>query len=138
MQSPAQLDKLERLATFLETKVDAKRFNISSWGSTVKADDPTYTGCAAGYGTVVFNGEGFKLHHAKTGVIVTYQNADGLEATRKFFGVESEDNHFLFTGTGGAGTDPRKAAKNIRDVIKKVKLANAAKNNDVIAWNVFN
>jgi hypothetical protein len=122
--STIRLDRLERLANYLDTKVPATKFNILCWGTTDNPDDPEYVGCAAGYATLVFRQEGFhyKAAHSHPRIVV-FDGKYSFEAIHAFFGIDQDDSYLIFTCQGGAGTNPHKAAANIRAVIARERRA---------------
>lgn len=116
-QSP-RLDRLERLATHLETKVRPGSFDINSWGNGDDPDALGYVGCAAGHSVAIFRADGLKLDPGYAGSAeLAYGNLKNAGATKAFFGVNDAEYRTLFTTFGGAAHDPKKAAANIRKVV---------------------
>jgi hypothetical protein len=128
--SVVQVERLEKLATYLDTKVDPKKFDMNTWGTTNNPDDPNYMGCAAGHATALFKSEGFTLmrtEHPTPGnpmAYVTCYNGNQVDAIARFFGVpgngESSDYGYLFGGKNGKDiNDPHAAAKRIREFTQR-------------------
>lgn len=121
-QTP-RLDRLERLASYLETGVKPRAFDIASWGNCLNPDDPNYVGCSAGHGVALFRADGLNLRQVDGHPKVAYRDEIGLKACREFFGVGVKDADLLFSTSGGAGHDPTRAAANIRKVVARHRVA---------------
>jgi hypothetical protein len=128
-----RLDRLKRLAVLIE-ELPAERFDMRTWASRgVGPDDPTYVGCAGGWATRLFAPEGFQITRAQTGskyITVQFNGLVGLHATRAFFGLDEQDNRYLFTAMGDPGLTPRVMSERIRQVIR-------SHNRSVVALSLF-
>jgi hypothetical protein len=56
-----RLERLARLADFLEKEVDPKRYNIRLYANTTDAKSPSFVGCALGHSTRLFAKDGFRI-----------------------------------------------------------------------------
>lgn len=115
--TPLRIDRLERLASYLESgRVAPQRFQMSQWGSTTNANDPDFYGCAAGHATAIFASDGFRFTGHQT---IGYQNESNLRACQAFFGLEYVEAEHLF---GGGVQTPATEAFEIRKVIGRHKI----------------
>lgn len=105
--STPRIDRLERLANYLETKVQPKRFDMGRWGNLDNPDDPNYEGCAAGYSTAIFRHDGLRLDHGD----ITYRGKASHAALVDFYGITDVESMRLF---GARSLTPAEEAANIR------------------------
>jgi hypothetical protein len=110
--------------------VPAERFDMRTWVSRgVGPDDPLYVGCAAGWATKIFASEGFSLARVQSGshfITVQFEGLFGLDATRKFFGLDEDENRYLFAAGGDPDISPLMESERIRQVIRRRSRAAVA------------
>lgn len=99
------VDRLEKLATFLET-VDPARFDYTQWFSDSYSEESTCAnlnplehkcgslGCAMGWASTIPEFQALGLRSA--GDTVYFNGRYGFGAAEKFFGLEYDEANFLF------------------------------------------
>lgn len=127
-QAQIRIDRLEKIAYYLETQVAPDHFTFSTWGTTDNPDDPDYLGCVAGHATRAFGEKAFYLERCDDSIFplrVAFNTGGkhllGFAAVGRFFGVSDEDGRYLFMNTGKDTI--AEAVKKIREVIQREKFA---------------
>lgn len=120
-QTP-RLDRLTKLADYLDKEVPPKKFNIQNWGNTTNPDDPNYVGCAGGWSTKLFAKEGIHYERNHETNAPFYRGKSGTDAMMEFFGLSFLETEFLFSNKGKASDNPHKAASNIRMIVNKYRV----------------
>lgn len=121
--------KLLKLATFLETKVPRRKFNMEFWGTTPQnAYSCGTAACALGWAGYIpaFKKEGLTTAPDEYGGVVTFSTPDGskycnFSAGREFFELTDDEAYNLFS-PGNYPTNkrgPKSVAKRIREMVKK-------------------
>ena len=94
-----RLDRLTRLADFLEEEVPDKQFTLTSWfyGDFESRDCGT-AACALGWSTVLFRKEGVRRYVDSHGFVhVWFGDALGYDAGAALFGISYNQSNFLFS-----------------------------------------
>lgn len=114
-------ERLLRLATFLEEKVEPERFNMDHWfdGDFEKNTCGT-TACALGWATVVFP-RSLKMVKAYGVSHVEHirSGRHGAAAAVAFFGLDQWIADFIFCGPSGT---PQKVAHRIRRLVENMDI----------------
>lgn len=126
---PFQRAKLLKWATFLETKVPKKHFDMESWS---RGPSPCNTaGCALGWATCCFPRSDLKLiatpgwfDEDTWDVSITYREWSGTSAAMKMFGLTADEAEYIVMPESYPSWDrfgkvtPKQAAQHIRKVVR--------------------
>jgi hypothetical protein len=127
-QQKVGLNRLLKLADFLETKVPRKQFNMDVW----KFEDACGTvGCALGWGCSIpsFRKAGLKLVWDSEHISAHVKYGDeriGEDAAEDFFHIELKEAEDLFLdlyGDKSPNETPKQVAKRIRKFVKEKQKA---------------
>lgn len=143
MDKRTTIRRLETLATFLETKVPRKHFDMGSWVQhTSPAGDRTFVlpkgegltdcgaaACAFGWATTIpaFKRAGLRLKVSRrfNETDVTFGKARDFLAAQRFFGITEVEAERLFHPWAYANRDttPKQVAKRIRKFVAELRAA---------------
>lgn len=123
-------DRLLKLADFLETKVDPKRFNLKYWATTdYMPQSCGTTACAMGWATVCFPRSGLKILQSTFSptIDLIYKKHNGWEAVEEFMDLSEMEATWLFDEQAYPLTEPktgpRAVAERIRQFVKARQLS---------------
>lgn len=119
------IDRLSRLADFLEREVDPKRYNIRFYANMTDSANPSFVGCALGHATRLFAGDGLRLSNIAQDRLpwhtITWGGEDGEDACASFLGITSEACRQLFRpAPPNKNETPTETAHRIREYISSV------------------
>ena len=116
------VERLERLAAFLEDEVPEERFDMDQWANGDLAECGT-VGCAAGWATTIpeFAEAGFVLERTRRMMTVVFERETDTSACARFFGLSWDRASWLFN-SGEYDHDPVLRAEvvaRIRDMVRR-------------------
>jgi hypothetical protein len=121
----AGLDRLSRLADFLEKEVDPKNYNIRFYANMIDIADPSFVGCALGHATRLFASDGLMLSNIAQNRLpwhtITWGGEQGETACANFLGITSEACRELFRPSPPNNNEtPTETSIKIREYIRSV------------------